>query len=174
MKIEYELTLADFKAARAIHRRQKLSRRLIPWMGPILLAISVIGFVAGSVIPNMQLASQSFGLAAGAIVLTIGIPLSNTLGIRRSYNRLFHADKKERRSILEMNDDWISRRLSGMSELKVLWSGVYDVIQNDRIALIYTNKDCFLIIPMRSVSPDERSEINSLFARHLQKRVQPC
>ncbi|MGA7339743.1 MAG: YcxB family protein [Terracidiphilus sp.] len=170
MKIEYELTLADFKAARALHRRQKFSRRLIPWAGPILLVISVIGFVVGSVIHNMQLASQSFALAVGALVFTIGIPVSNALGVRRSYSQLFHAGKSDRRSVLEINDEFISRRLTGMSELKVLWSGVYDVIQDKKIALIYTNKDCFLIIPMRARTPDEHNELTSLVARHLQER----
>ncbi len=171
MRLEYSLTLADFKAARVLHRRQRFSRRLIPWIGPILLAVSIIGFLLGSLISNLQLASQSLGLAAGAVVFTVGMPISTAFSIRRSYNRLFHAGQKERRSEIELNNEFITRRLTGMSELKVLWTGVYDFVQNDRVTLIYTNKDCFLIIPSHAMSADQRSELDDLVARHIMKRA---
>jgi hypothetical protein len=170
MRLEYTLALADFKAARALHRRQKLSRRLIPWTGPILLVISITGLIAGSLMPNLTLASQSFGGILCAIVLTVGMPIQNALGIRRSFNRLFHAGHKDRRSVIEIDDEYIARQLSGMSELKVLWTGVYDFIQDDRVALIYTNKDCFLIIPSQAMSSDQRTELDSFVARHAKRR----
>jgi hypothetical protein len=170
IKLEFTLTLADFKAARALHRRQKLSRRLISWAGPILLVISIVGLVAGSLMSNLTLASQSFGGVACAIVLTVGMPIRNALSVRRSFNRLFHTGHKDRRSAIEIDDEHISRQLSGMSKLKVLWTGVYDFIQDDRVALIYTNKDCFLIIPSQAKSRNQCAELDSLIARHVVKR----
>ena len=67
MRLEYTLTLKDYKAAFKLHRRRKMSRRLIAWLGPILLVIGVAGFVACSVANNTALAAQAAALAAGSL-----------------------------------------------------------------------------------------------------------
>lgn len=170
MRLEYVLTLQDFKAARALHRRQRLSRRLIPWAGPILLFISSVGFVTASLSKNLELASQTIAVAAGALIVTIGLPISNAFNLRRSFNRLFYAGHKDRKSYIEINDEQIVRKLSDVSELKIPWNGVVDFVQDETATLIYTNKDCFLLIPTKIMSSIQRAELDSLVARHIAKR----
>jgi hypothetical protein len=71
---------------------------------------------------------------------------------------------------MEIDDERIVRELAGTSEFKVLWRAIYDFAENERVSLLYTNKDCFLIIPERSMSPDQHAELMALVARHVTKR----
>jgi hypothetical protein len=170
MRLEYTLTLKDYKAAFRLHRRRKISRRLISWLGPILLVIGIVGFVTCSVANNTPLAAQAAALTAGSLVFTIGLPVSRSWNIRRSFNRLFPSGQKDRISRIAIDDQGVCRELSGVAELKLLWSGVYDFAQDARITLLYTNKDCFLLWPTELVSAEQRVELDQLVARHVVKR----
>lgn len=167
MRLEYSLTLADYIEAFKLHRQQRLSRRFVPWIGPCLLLIALIGLVVFSLNNNIGLAAQSIALGAGATVLTIGIPISRFINTRKSYNRLFQKGNMDRYSYIEINEQQIVRTLSGTSELKVLWSGVYDFVQNEKITMIYTNKDCFLLVPTQKMSPEQRAELSNIVARQV-------
>jgi hypothetical protein len=169
MKLTYTLTLADFKAARILHRRQKLTRQILHFIWPILLVLFLTGAIISSGDPHSQLFVQCFALGIGSLVMSIGMPISRFFSVRRSFNRLFPAGRKDRTSTIDINDERIVRDLSGTSEFKVLWSAIYDYAEDARVSLIYTNKDCFLIIPARSISPAQRTELNDLIARHVAK-----
>ncbi|WP_109487449.1 YcxB family protein [Occallatibacter savannae] len=170
MKLEYKLTLKDYKAAFRLHRRRRMSRRLVVWLGPILLVIGVVGFVACSVANNTPLAAQAAALTAGSLVFTIGMPISRSWNIRRSFNRLFPSGEKDRISRIAIDDQGICRELSGVAELKLSWNGIYDFAQDEKITLLYTNKDCFLLWPTALMSAEQRAELSELVARHLVKR----
>jgi hypothetical protein len=170
MTLEYTLTLNDYQAAFRLHRRRRLSRRLITWLGPILLLIAVVGFIVCSVENNTALAAQAVALAAGSLVFTIGMPISRFWNIRKTFNRLFPSSQKDRRSRITIDDQEVCRELSGVAELRVLWSGVYDFAQDEKVTLLYTNKDCFLLFPTALMSSEQRAELNELVARLLVKR----
>jgi len=102
--------------------------------------------------------------------MSIGMPISRFISVRKSFNRLFPPDQKDRTSTIDLNDERIVRELSGTSEFKVFWSAIYDFAEDVHVSLLYTNKDCFLIIPARSMSPAQRTELNDLVARHIVKR----
>lgn len=170
MRLQYTLTLKDYKAAFRLHRRRKISRRLSSWIGPILLVVGIVGFVICSVTNNRPLAAQAAALTAGSLVFTLGIPISRSWNIRRSFNRLFPSGEKDRISRIVIEDQGICRELSGVAELKLLWSGIYDFAQDERITLLYTNKDCFLLWPTALMSAEQRAELNELVTLHLVKR----
>ena len=170
MRLEYTLTLKDYKAAFRLHRRQKLSRRLVSWLGPVLLLIAVVGFVLCSVENNTALAGQAAALFAGSLVFTIGLPLSRSWNVRKSFSRLFPSGQADRRSKISIDDQGVCRELSGVAELRVLWSGVYGFAQDEKITMLYTSKDCFLLFPTELMSTDQRAELNELVARHTVKR----
>jgi len=170
MKLSYTLTLADFKAAHILYRRQRLSRQIMHFVWPVLLVACLIGAVISSGDPHSELFSQCFALGAGSLVLSIGMPISRFFSVRRSFNRLFPQGQKDRTSTIDINDERIVRELSGASELKVFWSAIYDYTEDAHVSLLYTNKDCFLIIPARSMSPEQHTELNDLVARHVVKR----
>ncbi len=82
---------------------------------------------------------------------------------------MFPSGQKDRTSAIDIDDERIVRELSGTSEFKVFWSAIYAFAEDKHLSLLYTNKDCFLIIPGRSMSPAQRAELNDLVARHLPK-----
>jgi hypothetical protein len=170
MRLEYTLTLKDYKAAFRLHRQRKISRRLTVWLGPILMVIGVVGFVVCSVANNTPLAAQAAALTAGSLVFTIGMPISRSWNIRKSFNRLFPSGEKDRISRIAIDDQGICRELSGVAELKLSWNGIYDFAQDEKITLLYTNKDCFLLWPTALMSAEQRAELGGLVARHVVKR----
>jgi len=166
MKLEYTLRLADFKAGRRLHRRQKLVRRILPYTWPILTFICLIGAFVFSGTSHKELFGQCFAIGFGALVASIGQPILQFFNIRKSYSRLFHSGRTDRRSFVDINDEYIVRRLAEMSELKILWSGVFGFAQDEKITMIYTNKDCFLLIPTQAMTPAQRIELDELVVRH--------
>ena len=102
--------------------------------------------------------------------MSIGMPISRFFSTRRSFNRLFPPDQKNRTSTIDIDDERIVRELLGTSEFKTFWTAIYDFAENAHVSLLYTNKDCFFIIPARSMSPAQRTELNDLVARHVVKR----
>ena len=170
MKMSYTLSLADFKAARRLHRRQRFTRQIMHFIWPILLIAFFAGAIISSGKPQSQLFSQCFALGLGSIVMSIGMPISRFFSVRRSFNRLFPSDQKNRTSTIDIDDERIVRGLSGTSEFKVLWSAIYDFAEDAHVSLIYTNKDCFLIIPARSISPDQRTELDEIVARKMVRK----
>jgi hypothetical protein len=170
MRLDYTLTLDDYRAAFRLHRRQKLFRRLYPWLGPILLAVAAAGFVTFSILGNLQLVGDSFALAAGALVMTIGVPVVRYFNVRASFRRLFPPGHSDRTSAITIDEKCVTRELSGVAELKMLWNGIYAFAQNDRITLLYTNKTCFLLFPTKIMNEEQRSELAALVARHVKRR----
>lgn len=166
MKLEYTLTPKDYKAGFGLHRRQRIIRRIVPWFGPCLLLIAFIGFIVFSVKNNSAWAAQCIALAVGALVITIGLPISRFINIRKGYRRLFPSGSHDRKSSIEINDVCIVREHSGASELKIPWNAVYGFAQDERVTMIYTNKDCFLLFPTHVMSPEQRAELGELVARH--------
>ena len=130
MKLEYTLTLADFKAGRRLHRRQKLGRRIGLYFWPLLTLVCLIGAVLFSGTTHTELFAQSFAIGTGALVASIGQPFLQFFQIRKSYNRLFHPGSTDRRSFVEINEEGIIRKLAGMSELKIMWGGVFGFAQD--------------------------------------------
>jgi len=170
MKLTYELTLSDFKAARRLHRRQRWSRQVMHFIWPFLLVAFFLGAIISSGNPRSQFFSQCLALGAGSLVMSVGMPISRFFGVRRSFNRLFPPGQKDRISIIDIDDERIVRELSGTSEFKVFWSAIYAFAEDANVNLLYTNKDCFLIVPVRSMSPTQRAELNDLVARNGVKR----
>jgi hypothetical protein len=170
MKFEYTLTLHDYKAAFRLHRQQKLFRRIVPLIGPILLLSALVGFVAFSVEKRIDWAAQCLALGTGALVVTVGLPISRFVSIRKGFKSLFPSGQKERRSAIDINAERIVREHLGANEVKMPWSAVFDFAQDDRITLIYTTKSCFLLFPTGVLSAAQRLELSELVARNVVRR----
>jgi hypothetical protein len=137
---------------------------------PLLLAAFFVGAIVSSLHKQPQILGQCLALGAGSLIMTVGMPIARFFSVGRSFNRLFPSGQQDRTSIMEIDDERIVRELAGTSEFKVLWRAIYDFAENERVSLLYTNKDCFLIIPERSMSPDQHAELMALVARHVTKR----
>jgi hypothetical protein len=166
MKLEYMLTLKDYKAANDLHRRQRLGRRIFPWLGPFLLLIGSVGFIVFSVSDHSELAADAVALSAGAAVITIGIPLSRAMNLRKCFKQLFPPNRTDPMSHLEITVDCILSSVPGISEGKIFWTGLFAFAQDERVTMIYLAPKRFLFFPTSALSPDERSELNRLVDSH--------
>ena len=169
MNLAYTLTLTDFKAAYRLHRRQRFSRQVAFYFWPALLVACLIGFLACSVLKRIDLAENCVEVGGGALVASVAAPILRFINVRKGYRRLFPSARTERRSYCTVDEECIVREIPGMSQLKVLWSGLFGFAQDDKVTLFYTNKDCFLIIPTQALSFDQGIELRDLVGRHLPK-----
>jgi hypothetical protein len=169
MKLTYTLTLADFNAAFRLHRRQKRYRRFALYVWPLLTLACLVGFVAFGAARRLDLMGYCLAIGAGALVGSIASPILRIINIRKSYDRLFPSTRTDRSSRVDIDDECIVREIPGMSQLKIPWSGLFGFVQDERITLLYMNKDCFLMVPTQALSPAQRVELDDLVARHLSK-----
>ncbi|HUA98340.1 MAG TPA: YcxB family protein [Terracidiphilus sp.] len=170
MKLEYTLTLRDYKAALKLHRKQKLIRRLSPYIGPLLLLLSIIGFIFASLAHRPEIVADSAALGAGSLTVTALLPISNFFNIRRCFKGLFPPSRTDRTSNLDIDNERIVSSIPGVSEGKILWPGVYKFAQDDKVTMIYLAERRFLFFPTPAMSPAQRTELNDLIARHVTKR----
>ncbi len=169
MKIEFQLTLADYKAALKLHRRQKLTRRLLPWIWPTLLLVCAVSFVVSSAFQNLELVAQSFALGAGALVGTIGLPIARWINTHRCYNRMFPPTRTSRTTIIEIEENRIVEINPGAEEIRVGWSGILEFLQDEKITMMYIGVARFFLFPTPSLSAEQSAELNGLVARHVTK-----
>jgi hypothetical protein len=170
MKLTYTLTLADLRAAYGLHRRQKLRRRLAIYIWPVLTVISFVGALAFAVTQHTELFSQCIAVFAGSLVGTIAGPILRFINLRKAFRRLQPTGSTDRLSSIAIEDEYILREHQGSSELKLMWSAVFDLVQDEKITMIYTNKDCFLLFPTQTMSPAQRTELSELVARNLVRK----
>jgi hypothetical protein len=57
-----------------------------------------------------------------------------------------------------------------MKETKWFWNGFVGVAQNDKLLLLYTKKDCFLILPTSVMTAEQRMELSMLIERNLARK----
>jgi hypothetical protein len=168
MKLSYTLTLADFKAAFRLHRRQFVTERMIFVLCLLLTIVCMaIPLLLG---PNSQL--SQFCVSVGWIFLSLSILLPTNLiyQAHRSYKQSFPSARTERISSTEIDDEQILTTIPGVSETKYLWNGVVGFAQNETVTLLYRAKHQFLLIPTRAFSPEQRTELNDLVARNLVRK----
>ncbi len=170
MRFEFTITLDDYKAALKLHRRRKISRRIFPWIGPLLFLISLVLFVAGSLNMNQEVLMQAIVLAAWSLLVTIAFPLLRLAMTRRGYKQMFPPTRSGRTSTIEIDDQRIVEENPGTEEVRLPWTGVMGFVQDERVTLIYINACRFFLFPTSGLSSTQRVELNDLVARHVVKR----
>jgi hypothetical protein len=169
MRLSYELTLRDFKAAYRLHSRGSFSLRMRPYIWPTVTLLCIIGLIVFSVRHDLQIVGLCLSIGTGALVGAIGTPILRFINIRKGYKRLFPPHRKDRTATIDIDDERILREIPGMSELRLLWTGLFDFAKDDKVMLLYTNKDCFLMIPTAAMSSEQQLELSECVARHLPK-----
>jgi hypothetical protein len=173
MRLEYTLTLDDYKAAQILHCKQKFGRRVnffiffraIPILAVIFLLASIVVLAHGNKRFFVTLLPFEFGL----LWLAVFLPLLRFVSLRIGFKQLFPPHRTDRGSHLEIKDDCILSGIPGVSEGRIFWPGVFAFAQDDRITMIYTSERRFLFFPTSALTPAQQSELNDLIARHVAK-----
>jgi hypothetical protein len=170
MKLNFTVSLKDYKSALKLHRRRTLGKRLFPWIFPALLFLSLVAFVIASLKNNILIASQAIALAAGSLTATIALPILRFFNTRRCYKLMFPPTRTSARSMIEIDDQRIVEENPGTEEVRLPWSGVLDFVQDERVTLIYINASRFFLFPTSVLTPGQRTELSALVDRHVVKR----
>jgi hypothetical protein len=60
--------------------------------------------------------------------------------------------------------------MPGVSEGKFFWPAIVAFAQDEKITLLYIDKNRFLLFPTYSLSPLQRSELSAMFDKHLVRK----
>jgi hypothetical protein len=170
MRFDFTITLEDYKVALKLHRKRKLSRRLLPWIWPLLFLISLVLLVVGSLSKNNEVLAQAMALAAWSLSAIVVFPILRFALTRRGYRQMFPPTRSGRTSTIEIDDQRIVEENPGTAEVRLPWTGVMGFTQNDRVTLIYINPCRFFLFPTSALSSAQRAELNDLVARYVVKR----
>jgi hypothetical protein len=68
-----------------------------------------------------------------------------------------------------MDKERILSGLPEVSEERYFWNAIVGFAQDEKMTLLYLDKDKFLLLPTYALSPEQRTELNELVARHVVK-----
>jgi YcxB-like protein len=170
MRLEFTITLQDYKAALRLHRKQKLIRRVFPWIWPSLFTICLATFAWAAANNSQIVATQAIALGGGSLTATIALPILRFINTRRCYMRMFPPTRTGRMTFIEINDQGIVEENPGTEEIRLPWSGVLDFVQNEKVTMVYINSVRFFLFPTTALTPEQRSALSGLVACHVGKR----
>jgi len=171
MKLIYTLTCDDYEAALRLHRLQKLSRQCNFYFWyvavPILTLVAMIAtFVA--IGNNRRDLLENLVVPDFALLwLTISLPLVRAYKAHKCFERIFLSAQQDEKLSIDIDNERISSEIPGVGEGKYFWSTIMGFAQDEKMTLLYVFKDRFLMFPTAALSPDQRSELGDLVARHV-------
>jgi len=170
MRFTYSFTVWDYGEALSLHRNQKLSRRVnFALLYRIIPALAVVGLVLlGVYEPKVKTLGAWVGFSFVIAWLWIGIMLA--FAPREHIRRGFKRSAPAGQATGSANGECVLGQVPGISESKWFWNGFVDVAQNDKLLLLYTKKDCFLILPTSVMTAEERMELIALIKRNLARK----
>jgi len=174
MKLEYNITLADWKAAIRLHSRQKLGSRIhffifdyvIPTIAVVALAYIVFASLNG---PEDTVNSLMVPVIA-LVVLAILLPIVRTYRTRKWFKGMFPPSETGPGYSLDIDEERILSTRPGLGEARYYWKAICRVARNEKIILLYISEILFLGIPPKRLTPDQRTKLDDLITRHVLKR----
>jgi hypothetical protein len=175
MTLEYTITLADCKAAHQLDRYQSPGSRIkFVLLNMVVPLLAVLGLV---IWPFLNITEKTPLSESGTltlieillIYLSIAVPISRNHQTRKGFERLPPTTKAGRGCSIEIDDEGVVSSIPSLAETKFFWSAIVAFAQDEKVTLLYTGKDRFLYFPTRTLSVDQRAELNNLVARHVKR-----
>ena len=167
MQITYELTQKDFIESYVVYRNgggwHKWVRRFFVGIAVLFTAFILLGFLAK---PSVQAARNLlplFGLVVAWIVLLRILP-RRTMGRQFSKQPGAHGP---RTVVLDASGtQW---RWNGGSS-NVEWKNYIRSVEGENQFLLYTSPACFNILPKRTLTPEQLTELRELLKQNIPMR----
>jgi hypothetical protein len=172
MKLTYTATFDDYKASfRLGTRRKRTTFILLNIVVPILAVSGLLVF------PHLHITDQTpmpatiliAGLELLLIYLSIAIPIDRFFKVRKAFKRSYPPARADQSATIDIDDERILSVIPGLLEVSFRWDAIVDFAQDDRVSLFFVDKDSFFFFPTSALSPEQRTELNELVARHLPK-----
>jgi hypothetical protein len=168
MKINYTLTMADYKAALRLHRSQKFSRRLNRFIYPFLAILLL--FITLCLKSGTEVFGEFFALGQFCLLMSIGKPIERYFNRRKCFKRIFLSAQEDRNISIDINNDCVLSEIPGVVAEKYFWNTIVAFVQNEKITMLYVYEDRFLFFPTAVLSSVERIELNDLIARNMVRK----
>ena len=168
MKLEFTLTVSEFKAAFRLHRRQTTIGRLNTFIWPILTVVCFgVAFTSN---PKSELYAQTLALGVFCLWLSVGLPITRLISVRRSFRSIVPKGSLDQRYFAVVDDEHVVTGAEGVFELNYSWKGITGFAQDKNVTLFYRSKCSFLFFPTSAMTPEQGKELKAIVARHITKR----
>jgi hypothetical protein len=170
MPFDHTLTYDDLKDAQRlyVHRSTTAWVSYVFWMR--VLPVFVVPCIAYLL---YYFAGRHFEYPAwyapiAAIVAWLGLfmPALRFIAIRRAYRNLLPKGQKVLDVTVEFDEQQLISRIPGRSEGRILWPTFLELLEDDKIALLFFHKKRFLFIPKRAMPEDQWQLIRNRISRN--------
>lgn len=168
MKITYEVTLADYKAAYRLVDRKTLFRRyeLIFW--PVVAIMSALAGAGSN--PHLGIYPVARVVFDFSMALSIGLPLGRVLSPHYAFWRSYGRNPNTPESTTEIASDGITDVMSGVRTSSYKWTSVRGFAQDAKATVLYRKGFRFTFFPTPVLSHDQLQELDALISQHGIKR----
>lgn len=171
MRIICSPTFWDYEQAFRLHRSRTLATRiryfLLYRIVPVLAAIGLILLNAFDVKAQRQTAGMALGFLIALLWIGVLLLLVPSEEVRRNFKRKAKSDN----IVFEIDDDKVLIEDLGFSESRMFWRSFISFVKNDKVALLYYSKECFLLIPTEALSSIEKFELCAIVDRNLKRNI---
>jgi len=173
MKINYTITLEDYKEALRLHKNQTFGMRIgifFTYRVLPILGIFILIYVAFKAFTQENDYAQNppFGLIMP--ILFVFLPVIRNYLVRRQFDIAFPLTKTDRKVSADIDEERILSTIPGFSEGKFYWNAISGFAQNEKIVQFYLSSDRIIFIPISSLSPSQLAELGEIVARNLVRK----
>jgi hypothetical protein len=176
MRIEYEPTFEDYKAANVACRMKTPASAAVNF---ILFKLLPLAAVVSSVFVFVQLLQKRnidlliYNLPPVLIAFTVVMFWDRYSCIRRQVRNLFPVGVTDKRIIFEISEENIVSSLPNTRRTEYSWGSISLFLCSPQVNLLYISSESFILIPNRVLTAEEKASLHEIIARKGIKR-KPC
>ncbi len=165
MRIVYRVTEGDFVEARRLFVAsekwsRRTSRRIMPWMGGLMLLLSFLILV----LARDSMGALPIGLM-GAYFLYCGFAL------QRIFRKLYRNDKRFGQEVTaDITEDGV-HVVTALADTYMKWDAIVRFSESERIFMFFYAEWTFSVVPKRAFPPSEIADFRDLLRRKIPSPV---
>ena len=167
MRIVYRVSEEDFMEARDLFVKnekwvRRFSRRILPWMGALILLAAVAVLIFG----KDRLSAVPLSLM-GAYGLYCGFALS------QYFRKLYRNDPRYQQEIIsDISEDEV-HVVTPTADIRRKWTGIISFLESDSIFMLFYGEWSFSVIPKNAFAPGEIDIFRNLLRRKILETKSP-
>ncbi|MGA3130650.1 MAG: YcxB family protein [Terracidiphilus sp.] len=167
MKVEYEPTFADYKAAYTTYRKKTRASaaihltlfKIFPAATTLFIILTLVLARNGHVDPLV------YGLASSLLTVTLFAFFNRFSYIRRQVKNLFPVSAKDRRIITEINEENIVTLIPRAIRTEYFWESISWFLSSPQVDLLYVSPERFILIPNRVLTKEQQTSLREIIVR---------
>lgn len=159
----YRLSYSEWLTGLRLARKRSpvsMLRFVCSWLIPALL-LYLLAAITWNAIREKAVWSDA-GPSITVLALLLLTFSSYRILRRRRISKRSAVVRNEHGIAIAFNDEYFVAGLHGLNEGRFLWSALYDFAENDTVAIIYTSKKSFVVVPKHAIPPDSWVALRTL------------